>query len=106
MALTAWGGIRRSELLPNYPNPFNPETWIPFRLAESAEVTVRVYGVDGGHVRTLSLGALPGGDYVGRDRAAHWDGRNGTGELMRSGVYLYEFRAGATHDVGRMVILK
>ncbi|MEO2004019.1 MAG: hypothetical protein ABGY41_07950, partial [Candidatus Poribacteria bacterium] len=105
-ALTAWGSLRRSELLPNYPTPFNPETWIPFRLAQAADVVVRIYGVGGGHVRTLSLGALPGGDYVGRDRAAHWDGRNGAGELVRSGVYLYEFHAGAIRDVGRMVIQK
>ena len=106
MALTAWGALRRTELLPNYPNPFNPETWIPFRLAESADVTVRIYRVDGALVRTLALGSLPAGSYLERDRAARWDGRNDAGEPAPSGVYPYEFSAGDVFDVGRMVILK
>ena len=93
-------------LLPNYPNPFNPETWIPFDLAEAGEVTVRVYDIGGQVVRRLDLGYVEPGKYRERDVAAYWDGRNEFGEAVASGVYLYEIRAGAQRDVRRMVVRK
>jgi hypothetical protein len=92
--------------LPNFPNPFNPETWIPFDLAESSDVVIRVYGIDGTLVRTLDLGALPAGSYAERSSAAYWDGRNDIGEPVAGGVYHYEIRAGAYRATRRMVILK
>jgi hypothetical protein len=92
--------------LPNFPNPFNPETWIPFDLAESADVVIRVYGVGGALVRTLDLGGLPPGSYADRSRAAYWDGRNESGEPVAGGVYHYELRAGDHRATRRMVILK
>ena len=70
----------RTQLLANYPNPFNPETWIPYQLAESAEVTVRIYATSGVLVRTLALGHQSAGYYTNRSRAAYWDGRNAVGE--------------------------
>ena len=91
---------------PNYPNPFNPETWIPFELAEAADVTVRIYGLDGGLVRKLELGARGAGEYVGRESAAYWDGRNADGEAAASGVYVYELTAGDYHALRRMVVMK
>ena len=93
-------------LLPNYPNPFNPETWIPFTLAEESEVTLRVYDVDGQVIRTLELGARGSGSHTSRDGAAYWDGRNELGESVASGVYFYELSAGTYRKIRRMVIVK
>ena len=95
-----------TRLMPNYPNPFNPETWIPFELTEAADVTVRVYGQDGSVVRTLDLGLRAEGYHTGVGEAAYWDGRNESGEQVASGVYVYELRAGAYRAMRRMVILK
>ena len=74
-------------LLPSYPNSFNPEAWIPYQLAEPAEVTLTIYAVDGSVVRTLALGHQPIGIYQGKRRAAYWDGRNKLGKPVASGVY-------------------
>jgi WD40 repeat protein len=104
--LGKWGAIKRTTLLPNYPNPFNPETWIPFTLASSAAVRVDIYDAAGRHVRHLDLGALPAGDYLSADRAAHWNGANEAGEPVASGAYTYRFRAGEYSSVGRMVVAK
>jgi hypothetical protein len=87
------GGIVNS-LAPNYPNPFNPETWIPFSLSEEADVTVHIYDARGSLVRTLAPGRLAEGVYYTRDKALHWDGRNALGESVPSGVYFYYLRAG------------
>jgi hypothetical protein len=96
----------QTRLMANYPNPFNPETWIPFELAEDTDVTVRVYGLDGTIVRTLDLGRRSIGEYRRRDRAAYWDGRNELGEHVASGVYVYELLAGERREVRRMVVNK
>ncbi len=95
-----------SALLPNYPNPFNPETWIPFQLAESSRVTVTVYNAAGQTVRVLELGQLPAGTYHSRSKAAYWDGRNALGERVASGLYFYRIEAGSFSQLRRMVILK
>ena len=80
----------QTALLANYPNPFNPETWIPYQLAASADVTLTIYAMDGRAVRTLVLGHQPIGMYQDRSRAAYWDGRNSIGEPVASwGVFLY-----------------
>ena len=92
--------------LPNFPNPFNPETWIPFDLADSASVTVDIYSPAGQVIRTIDLGRLPAGPYRDRSRAAYWDGRNATGEQVGSGVYFYRLRADEFSAVQRMLILK
>ncbi len=93
-------------LLPNYPNPFNPETWIPYHLSESADVTLRIYAADGRLVRTLALGHQPAGIYESKNRAAYWDGRNTIGEHVASGLYLYTLTAGDFAATGKMLILK
>jgi len=93
-------------LLPNYPNPFNPETWIPFDIAEDADATVRIYDVTGSLVRRLDLGRLPPGSYRSRGDAAYWDGLNGAGERVASGVYVYELQAGSVRRARRMVVRK
>ena len=93
-------------LLANYPNPFNPETWIPYQLSEPAEVSVSIYSVDGKLVRTLELGQVPSGVYSDKERAAYWDGRNAAGEPVASGVYFYTLRAGDFSATRKMVIRK
>jgi hypothetical protein len=92
--------------LPNYPNPFNPETWLPFELSEESVVSLVIYDLKGSVVRTLELGRRRAGYHVNRDAAAYWDGRNGLGESVGSGVYFYELRAGSARSVGSMTILK
>ena len=95
-----------TRLLANYPNPFNPETWIPYQLSAPAEVTLRIYFMDGTLVRTLVLGHQPAGTYQERSRAAFWDGRNEQGERVASGVYFYTLSAGDFTATRKMLIRK
>ncbi|MBT3268381.1 hypothetical protein HN371_14595 [Candidatus Poribacteria bacterium] len=97
---------RAAALWPNYPNPFNPETWIPFDLTEPASVTVTIYDVAGSLIREIRVGWTPAGTYRESRRAAHWDGRNTYGEQVASGVYVYELRAGAYRAARRMIVRK
>ena len=97
---------KETVLLANYPNPFNPETWIPYQLSEAAEVTVTIHSSDGKLVRTLELGQMPAGIYQSRSRAAYWDGRNAAGEPVASGVYFYTLTAGDFSATRKMVIRK
>ena len=93
-------------LLSNYPNPFNPETWIPYHLAKPADVTLTIYDVNGHIVRTLDVGHQRAGRYQDRARAAYWDGRNTHGEPVASGVYFYMLSAGDFTATRRMLIRK
>ena len=97
---------RETSLLPNYPNPFNPETWIPYQLAELAEVNIFIYAADGKLVRTLKFGQQPAGIYETRSRAAYWDGKNQLGESVASGVYFYSLTAGNFTATRKMLIRK
>ena len=90
----------------NYPNPFNPETWIPYQLATPAEVTLTIYGMNGGAVRRFELGHQAAGLYQSRNRAAYWDGRNGRGEFVASGIYFYTLKAGEFTATRKMLIRK
>ena len=93
-------------LLPNYPNPFNPETWIPYHLAKDVDVTLHIYAVNGTLVRTLALGHQAAGMYQSRSRAAHWDGKNEFGEKVASGLYFYTLTAGDFKATRKMLIRK
>ena len=97
---------KETTLLPNYPNPFNPETWIPYHLAQEAEVAITIYDTKGTPVRRLALGNQAAGYYAARGKAAYWDGRNEDGEAVASGIYIYQFRAGDYAASRRMVIVK
>ena len=97
---------KKTALLANYPNPFNPETWIPYQLATPANVTISIYSADGTLVRTLVLGNQSAGLYQNRSRAAYWDGKNENGESVASGVYFYTLTAGEFSATRRMLILK
>ena len=98
--------VHETAVLPNYPNPFNPETWIPYQLAAPAEVTLCIYSMQGELVRELALGYQEAGAYQHRSRAAYWDGKNALGEPVASGVYFYTFTAGDFSATGKMVIMK
>ena len=97
---------KETTLLPNYPNPFNPETWIPYQLAEPASVQIDIHSADGKLVRTLVLGTQAAGMYRDKSRAAYWDGRNDVGEPVASGVYFYTLSAGDFTATKKLLIRK
>ena len=126
---TTWGGIKHvrvdgtrqllelspsavpltstnTALLPNYPNPFNPETWIPYRLRKSAKVAVTIYDMNGQAVRTLEVGHQLAGVYQSHERAAYWDGRNQHGEKVANGVYFCTLTAGGFTATRKMLVGK
>ena len=96
----------KTQLLANYPNPFNPETWIPYELATDTHVEITIYNTQGVVIRRLQLGQQSAGYYTGRDRAAYWDGRNALGEQVASGLYFYQFETDTMSSMRKMVILK
>ena len=96
----------QTQLLANYPNPFNPETWIPFQLAQDSTVTATIYDITGQQIRIIELGHLSAGNYVEVNRAIYWDGRTENGEFVSSGTYFYQIEAGDYTDTRKMVILK
>ena len=98
--------VKSDALLPNYPNPFNPETWIPYQLAAASSVQIHIYDSIGQRVRTLDLGQQPAGTYYTRNRAAYWDGRNALGEHVATGVYFYRLETDNFNATKRMVIVK
>lgn len=95
-----------TNVLPNFPNPCNPETWIPFQLAEPSDVKITIYSVQGEKVRTLALGHLTSGLYHNKERAAYWDGTNKVGELVASGIYFYRFEAKDFSTTQKILIRK
>ena len=97
---------KETALLPNYPNPFNPETWIPYQLAKPADVQIAIYDVRGMIVRRLALGHQSAGVYHNQSRAAYWDGKNALGEPVASGVYFYTLTAGDFIATRKMLIKK
>ena len=93
-------------LLANYPNPFNPETWLPYQLANDAQVAIRIYSSAGHLVRHLDLGFQQAGYYIGKSRAAYWDGRNDLGERLASGVYFYQLSTGESSETIRKMVIR
>ena len=104
--IVEWGQVKQNRLLQNYPNPFTPETWIPFELANESAVTIRIYAPTGKVVRVLPLGTLPAGDYSSQSQAVYWDGRNEMGESVGSGIYLYTINAANFSATRKMLIRK
>ena len=109
--MSAWGWEswripEETSLFPNYPNPFNPETWIPYQLATADDVSINIYAADGKLVRSLDLGHQPIGIYQSKSRAAYWDGKNASGEPVASGVYFYTLKAGNFSATRKMLIMK
>ena len=98
--------VDETALLSNYPNPFNPETWIPYQLAEAGNVTVTIYDIRGIVIRQLVVGHQPMGNYRSRSRAVHWDGRNQFGEKVATGLYFYTLKAGDFTATRKMLVYK
>ncbi len=96
----------KTALLPNYPNPFNPETWIPYHLANPSEVTISIYDTRGSVIRQLNLEHQHAGHYTDQSRAAYWDGRNEVGERVASGIYFYQLKTENASLLRKMLILK
>ena len=96
----------KTELLPNYPNPFNPETWIPYHLAEDVSARITIYDVNGELVRHIDLGHQAAGFYTDQSQAAYWDGHNQRGEVVASGVYFYTLHAEGYAETRKMLIQK
>jgi WD40 repeat protein len=97
---------RQTTLLPNFPNPFNAETWMPYALSQTADVQIGIYDTQGHLVRLLELGHRAMGRYVRHCDAAHWDGRNDAGEPVTSGVYFYSLQAGDFRATRKLVLKK
>ena len=95
-----------TRLLLNYPNPFNPETWIPYQLAKATDVTVTIHSMNGSLIRTLELGHQASGTYKSKSQAAYWDGRNEFGEQVASGLYFYTLTAGDFSATAKMLVRK
>ena len=100
------GEVKRTALYQNFPNPFNPETWLPYYLATDAHVIFRIYNIRGQLMHELNLGTQSAGDYLTRESAAYWDGRDEFGEIVSSGVYFYTLQAGTFQATRRMLIMK
>ena len=103
---TILGDIKRTSLMQNFPNPFNPETWIPYYLAEDASVTVRIYNVKGELIRSIEVGKQEAGTYTSRKRAGYWDGKDNNGQSVASGIYFYQLLADDFSETRRMVVMK
>ena len=95
-----------TQLLPNYPNPFNPETWVPFELGQDSKVSVTIYNVAGIPVRSLSMGYLEAGRYVSQSKAIYWDGKTDAGERVASGTYFYTLTTQDYTFTQKMIVLK
>jgi len=98
--------VPKPKLYQNYPNPWNPETWIPYQIASPSDVRIRIYNLKGQLVKTLDLGSQLPGFYLGKAKAAYWNGRNEAGETVSSGIYFYQIQAGKFNAIKKMVILK
>lgn len=96
--------ITDSRLFPNYPNPFNPETWLPYQLSERSDVNIIIFNSNGCLVCKLSLGPKEPGIYIKKNKAAYWNGKNDHGEKVAPGIYFYEFHAGSFSQTGKMVM--
>ncbi|RKU14703.1 hypothetical protein C6503_14830 [Candidatus Poribacteria bacterium] len=97
---------KETSLLPNYPNPFNPETWIPYQLSKAAEVVLTISDIHGRVVRDIDLGHRRAGVYQTKSSAVYWDGRNAQGEPVASGIYFYTLTAGDFTATRKMLIRK
>ncbi len=104
--ITQFARLKENQLLPNYPNPFNPETWIPYELSENSDVVIRIYTAGGQIVRTLVLGNKQAGIYKDRKDAAYWDGKDNSGQLVGSGLYFYCIQAGDFIETKKMVVIR
>lgn len=103
---TTCADVKQTKLFQNYPNPLNPETWIPYQLAEAADVVISIYNVNGHITRVLNLGMRKAGAYLNKSRAACWDGKDESGQGVSSGIYFYRIEAGDFSATRKMAITR
>jgi subtilisin family serine protease len=89
------------ELHQNYPNPFNPTTTISFTIGQAGEVRIEIFDILGRNVRTLLDRRLPAGEH-----ALDWDGTDGNGDPLASGLYLCRVRHNGSSQTRKMVMMK
>ena len=106
MRTTLTASPQQARLLQNFPNPFNPETWIPYQLDQDAVISIQIYDAGGRLIRQLELGHQSVGFYTSSEKAAYWNGKNQYGEAVASGSYYVHLQAGSFHAVRKMVVLK
>ena len=87
--MTKFGQVKRTAVLQNFPNPFYPETCLPYRLAVDAPVTFRIKNLRGQLVGEWNVGVQKAGRYLTRETAAYRNGKDGVGETVSSGVYYH-----------------
>ena len=97
---------KRTQLLANYPNPCNPETWIPYRLSKDSDVTLVIYDVLGKEVRRFHLRGQLAGEYQDKETSIYWDGKNKVGETVSSGIYFYSLSAAGISKSRKLVIIR
>ena len=95
-----------NKVLANFPNPFNPETWVPFQIKQESVVTIHIHNSAGQLVRTLEVGSRAAGVYDTKERAVYWDGTNEQNEPVSSGTYFYTLQAGDFQSTKKMLLLK
>ena len=93
-------------LLQNFPNPFNPDTWLPYKLASASPVSISIYNAKGQLIRTLHFSNKNAGVYVTKGKAAYWDGKDNVGEKVASGVYFYTLLSEEFTATRKMIIVK
>jgi uncharacterized repeat protein (TIGR02543 family) len=98
--------VTQTKVYNNFPNPFNPGTWIPYQLAKDSDVIIRIYDIKGRLVKTMELGYRKAGAYLARDVSAYWDGRNEAGDQVSSGIYFYSFQAGSFNVIRKMIVVR
>lgn len=98
--------VLRTRLLQNYPDPFNPETWIPYELAKDTDVGITIYDSHGHLVRQIDVGHKVKGQYIVKAKAVYWDGKDDNGQAVASGLYFYTLNAGQVSDTRRLVVVK
>lgn len=97
---------KENALLQNFPNPFNPSTWIPYQLQRESDIDIAIYTESGKIVREFRLGRKPAGIYLSPERALYWDGRDHSGEKVASGVYFYRIQAGEFSAIRKMIVME
>jgi DNA-binding beta-propeller fold protein YncE len=104
--LGKWGEVKQTALFQNFPNPFNPETWIPYQLGDDAHVKFSIYDSTGKLVQLMDLGHKPAGSYMDKDKAIYWDGRNEAGEPVSSGTYFIHLSADSFSSTRKIVMIR
>jgi hypothetical protein len=101
-AVSAGGSVPRGYALDqNYPNPFNGGTTISYRLPEYGRVALKIFNVRGQQVRSL----VDGGQNAGWHQTS-WDGLDGTGRQVASGLYFCRLEAGTFSRTVKMVLVR